>query len=364
MKKIILLITFSVLSFSLAYSQAKDNLFFNIRENAYHNNDDDKPLPFEHLPLVNTIIHHPYKFTQFFKYYYHNVCVQTPYGTNCMMVQDINPHIDCNNSEFNYYKDLLNAAPDCFTNSYEGENYITTNRLIWPYRGENSDDYREYNGLDYMMLHNLFYIVFSKEDYTKITINAPYTNITQSVLAGEIEANNEISGGKVTYQATTKQVSLKPGFRAGDGVEFSAKVLLNEGCYNGKNYRILDVNQCYENKSIISQTTDRTTNPNKNINKMSANDSSYQSLADSEINIDIYPNPADRFVTIEIKQFTKENTNSKKVVTLYDCMGRNLINKTIQDDFIDLDIRNLYPGLYVLHVIVNDKIFYNQIIKN
>ncbi|MFW5720983.1 MAG: T9SS type A sorting domain-containing protein [Bacteroidota bacterium] len=94
------------------------------------------------------------------------------------------------------------------------------------------------------------------------------------------------------------------------------------------------------------------------------NGGSYQSLADSDINVTLYPNPADKFVTIEIKQSAKEKTDSKKVISLNDCMGRGLIHKTIHDNFINLDLRNLDPGLYVINVIFNDKKIYKQLIKN
>lgn len=216
-----------------------------------------------------------------------------------------------------------------------------------------------------MMLHNLFYLVFRREDFKTLYITdhgMDYYNDTIWAMAGGIEARNKIYGGKVTYQATTKQISLKPGFRAGGGVEFSAKLSPHDGCYNGKNYRILDVNQCYENKSIISQTTDSTINPMGNIEKVSINDSAYQSLADSDINVNLYPNPADEYVTIEINHINNTNLGNEKSIFLNDLAGREILRETYSKNPIKMNIDNIEPGLYLINIIINDRMVTKKLV--
>jgi hypothetical protein len=340
-----------------------------IRNNAVDENG--KSIPYEHLPLINIILHDFDRYYRPFieEYYNQNYipCTQPnpswQTGGPPDYCDDIEeyytiPHVDCNNSEFNYYKYILNSAPNCFPGSYFGDQFTTTNRLIWP-PDDNLEDHRQFNGLDYMMLHNLFYIVFRREDYKKLIITDNYNNDTTWAIAGEIEANNEISGGDVTYQATNKQVSLKPGFSAGDGVEFAAKLLPHDGCYSGKNFRILNIDPCYENKSIISQTTDSTMNLNGNIDEFSSNDSSYQSLADSEISIDIYPNPANVFITIEINNTQLDN---KKVIVLNDLAGREILREKSSSNLIKLNIDNIENGLYLINIIINDRMLTKKLV--
>jgi hypothetical protein len=71
------------------------------------------------------------------------------------------------NAEKELYEGLLNVAP------YDGPasncgiyEWSSTSRCLWPENlGRHADKQVEYNGLDYMMLHNLFYIAFGKDGF-------------------------------------------------------------------------------------------------------------------------------------------------------------------------------------------------------
>jgi len=91
------------------------------------------------------------------------------------------------NSEKALYEQLLNSAPDSGPSSNCGvRNWTSTSRCLWPNNlGRNSDSHTEYNGLDYMMLHNLYYIAFGGKGFKTMNISYdditfPIKNLTQS----------------------------------------------------------------------------------------------------------------------------------------------------------------------------------------
>ncbi|MFW5720981.1 MAG: 3-coathanger stack domain-containing protein, partial [Bacteroidota bacterium] len=151
---------------------------------------------------------------------------------------------------------ILNDAPLCYPNSDYGGYWSHDSRLIWPEGcGEHVGENKEYVGLDYMMLHNLYYVAMRKEDFLLIELFSnedlpfvsQYYNIP--VHAGIIKAYNqlteEVSSGNMEYIARNR-IELKPGFRSGEGVEFSARVEPRPGFYQGRKYNKLNVNQCNE----------------------------------------------------------------------------------------------------------------------
>lgn len=70
------------------------------------------------------------------------------------------------NSEKALYQGLLNSAPENGPASNCGiYDWTSTSRCLWPENlGKKSDQHIEYNGLDYMMLYNLYQIAFEKKD--------------------------------------------------------------------------------------------------------------------------------------------------------------------------------------------------------
>jgi hypothetical protein len=207
--------------------------------------------------------------------------------------------------------------------------------------------------MDYMMLHNLFYIVFRKEDFNKATIVEPYSNIIQVVSAGEIEAYNEISGGEVDYQATNGQVSLKPGFKAGDGVAFSAKNASPEGCYYGGYYRVINTTPCNESKNCSA---------NK-IEDMFI-DSSLNNEENS-FDFDIFPNPADQVVNIEISAHDNCSLpDISKSILITDISGRLITELNTKDNSIRIDLALYKPGVYFVMLIIEDKSETKKLIVN
>jgi hypothetical protein len=88
-----------------------------------------------------------------------------------------------------------------------------------------------------MMLHNLYYIAFRKEDIKTINTCDNVSTRTNSQRGGTINAGCSILGTNVTYTAH-KQVKLLPGFSASStgGKTFVANTINRPGEYNGSLY--------------------------------------------------------------------------------------------------------------------------------
>ena len=150
------------------------------------------------------------------------------------------------------YEGLLNSAPEVNTSNWSGgpatncakPDWTSESRCLWPQQLEKgindhpdqdnstttSEAYASFNGLDYMMLHNLYYIAYRKEDLMTLDINQTYwlDNIflrSSNVSRGSIYTGSSILGTDVTYTAR-KQVKLMPGFSANSvgGKKFKATV--------------------------------------------------------------------------------------------------------------------------------------------
>ena len=77
-------------------------------------------------------------------------------------------------------------------------------------------------------------------------------------------------------------------------------------------------------------------------------------------NIDVYPNPTDGIVNIDLGKHYSEIS-----VNLNDIVGRNILNKTLQNmTLFDLNIENLPKGIYFMHLLADDKSAIVKIVKN
>ena len=76
--------------------------------------------------------------------------------------------------------------------------------------------------------------------------------------------------------------------------------------------------------------------------------------------LNVYPNPTDDYLIINQEGIASALKNIK----LVDMHGREIqLNHIIQDrDNIKLDMQFLRPGIYFIHVIVDQKLFYQKVI--
>lgn len=107
-----------------------------------HKRDNDVVHPYEQFPLMFIVLH----------------------GKNGAFTLN-------NSSEKAYYENLLNIAPTEGPYNYGGSNFVmewsSVNRLVWPEsRNDPDPSFKgQYSGLDYMLLYNLYKLVYQCSDY-------------------------------------------------------------------------------------------------------------------------------------------------------------------------------------------------------
>ena len=315
---------------------------------------------YEHFPLIYLTLHNSKKY-----------CDPGYYSIKNMQ-QDFN-------KESNLYTNLLNSAPTCGPTDYDNTSWRSTSRCVWPENTWNSDGKNiEYSGLDYMMLHNLYYITFRKEDYDilQIRTSSPYSS--QSAYSGKIEAETSITGVNMGYQAS-QSVTLKPGFSVTGNKNFKAYISEREGYYNGTKYKVIDIDPCGNNKTLVAtnsnsiynsakinsednlelcnlQTLIVTEEKNNTEKKIILNNSEEYINLESEIQIS--PNPNNGQFNIKI---SKINDNSN--YSIYNNLGSLIETGIIVNDETLINISDQPSGIYYVKIIIGNEVFNEKIIK-
>ncbi|MFO7790148.1 MAG: T9SS type A sorting domain-containing protein, partial [Bacteroidales bacterium] len=156
--------------------------------------------------------------------------------------------------------------------------------------------------------------------------------------------------------------SLKPGFRAGDGVEFSAKLAPHGNCYQGKNFKILGIEQCYENKmmdlslnNINNNEAESIASHNKGFSKdINNNDNNYN----SKISCNIYPNPAIETINLKINNYQGDLYK----IIISDMTGKQVLSKQMKKNFTSISVSELKQGLYMMEINSDSFNFYKKFI--
>jgi hypothetical protein len=210
------------------------------------------------------------------------------------------------NTDKTFYENLLNSAPECGPASNCGKyDWTSRSRCVWPERlGEfPSSSNVAYSGLDYMMLHNLYYIAFRKEDFKKLTVDAGSAYRSTSASSGIIEVNTSITGSSVTYNASNC-VKMNSGFSVSGGKSFKATTIHRANNYQGDAYKVLTETDCVS--SLISAIFNQGYNNNQDnisestepiqIEKQLTSNPEYLLFENSGISI--FPNPSNGVITI------------------------------------------------------------------
>ncbi len=71
-----------------------------------------------------------------------------------------------------------------------------------------------------------------------------------------------------------------------------------------------------------------------------------------EIAVVLYPNPADKHVSLQVEALPSEAT-----ITLYDAQGRTVLTETLQagQELLRLNIQHLAAGSYHVRIVANNK---------
>jgi hypothetical protein len=154
---------------------------------------------------------------------------------------------------------------------------------------------------------------------------------------------------------------LKQGFRSGDGVEFSAKVMPSPNYYQGGKFNKMSVNQCNESKTTNKFDTvanyevynfPDTTNLN-------FNDEIIENSLATNVSISLYPNPAESLVNIKL-----DNYNGGEIeCAVYDISG-NKVNEMIKcSSSFFVNLHGLASGVYIFRVKYKAMLYYRKISK-
>ena len=315
---------------------------------------------YEHFPLIYLTLHNSKKY-----------CNPDYYSGNNMQ-QDFN-------KESNLYTNLLNSAPTCGPTDFGNMSWRSVSRCIWPESTWNSEGKDiEYSGLDYMMLHNLYYITFRKEDYNilQIKTSSPYSS--QSAYSRKIEAETSITGINMEYQAS-QSVTLKPGFSATGNKNFKAYISERNGYYDGTKYKLIDIDPCENYNMIVNANnnimddTDKAIYENKlelcNLQKLVIVEeeriaegkivlNNSEEHKDFESEIQISPNPNNGQFYIKI---SKINDNSN--YSVYNNLGSLIGTGIIVNNETQIDISDQLPGIYYVKVVNGSKVINQKVIK-
>jgi Secretion system C-terminal sorting domain len=267
------------------------------------------------------------------------------------------------NSDKTVYEVLLNSAPT------EGpirgkdktiltKDWTSTSRCLWPQHNMDEERHPDqiypsqeqtlpesfiaFNGLDYMMLHNLYYIAFRKEDIRSLKIAEPdISRRTNSQRAGTIETNSSILGNSVNYTAR-KQVKLMPGFSASSsgGKTFVATCGSRPNNYDGSAY-VPSINSNSSAPTMVHKSYTNTDDQSKIITK--------DNLSTVD-NIEICPNPCRGKFAISVN-----HSNLSFGCTILNSNGVVVYKNQFTTDHQIIDISTLPKGVYFISLSLNDK---------
>jgi hypothetical protein len=299
------------------------------------NINDKKAYAFEHFPLMYLVLHENYPNNYFLDYY------------------------------LSFIENLLNIA------SYDGpENYGDFSIVEWcnpsrlnkpvglTFQQNNPEIYGEYNGIDYLLLYNLFWLVYHT-----------YFN-TNRIISETIPIEYQMNGGDTIMQLGYKDnpvmfhISSLSTITANNLIESNSKVVYRAGDYikfnsgfkveNGAYFRAeIDPNKNleYENGNLKSSNILDNALSNKNVDIIDNKLENLKLL--SNLNISLFPIPANNKLNIN---FSYSNNLDSDIVILkviiYNFSGQIVYqNEQIESNPFEIDVSNCPNGLYLIKFI-------------
>jgi hypothetical protein len=303
-------------------------------------------------------------------------------------------------------KQLLDNAPDCGPYNYGtasgsdfSNDWSSSNALIWPENsGINSGWHGDFNGIDYMLLHNLYWLVYADKKSKNRYIHETYAQVNGFSIVGSfwnpltISAENNIiadnyltSIADVTYNAGN-EVILAPGFETSEGAEFEAVgngigagsidykyIAYHPDCSFRDNYKAyIDTlhrqvqkpdTTSYDNE-ITSFTADTVfiTLSDEDIQDLKNNNSENINVSGSESSnnsseIFVSPNPNNGKFSIMIPQ-----NQSTATMSVSDMLGNVILSKQFTGQFAEADISAFAGGVYLLKINAEGRVYTQKIV--
>ena len=297
-----------------------------------------------------------------------------------------------------FYQYLLNTAPCEGPYNYGpynwggGVQWSSTDRLLHPSRRGFDDDgnlnnhlLAEYPGLDYMLYHNLYYMV-RDEHYpapydmvnniisTPLPINYGIVELGTDELPFEaglfntLVANNLISAAgtnpvedgnaNVTYRAGC-EITLEPGFQVENGATFYAYIdpyeCAEDGTYrqgtvdSGRPFSGLFMTEGFEPHHEPQDIVDYGFRFDQSEDAIAGYNPEEQRKP-SASPLSVYPNPTANHVTLDLSAYSDFE---EAEISFRDEIGREVLRLHSETEITSVDISNLNAGIYGVSVSVN-----------
>lgn len=251
----------------------------------------------------------------------------------------------------------------------------------------------EYNGLDYLFLHNLYYLAegtSSTYDYsernvtTTMPFNGNFSSTNKNTLGGfeYIKGYNTINNNGAADYRAGKEIALLPsangGFNSVFGSDFHAYISpyqCSGGTYNGELSKSTETAPEYDGP--LDKTTGKNSKLQSNTNEINTPitisnsfskelDSLYKysfSIIPLSNKVQLYPIPNNGEFSISLSLPEFETVN----ISIFDVNGKQVFIQENLTGFnvINVNIKNCAKGVYMAHIINNNgdafthKIIYN-----
>lgn len=270
------------------------------------------------------------------------------------------------NGNFNFGPNFLPPAPwgsSCNTDRFDAV-WKRTNCLSHVNKGE-------YSGLDFMFLHNLFYLTeqpnnagikdfIDRDLITNFPINgstfAHGTNQTYGAFEF-IRASNVIAPSGQAVIRAGKQVTLLPGFTSQNGSDVKVKVEPFHDCdWNTSTGMLRNASTPYTSNASNGEISNYIYNTKKSDYKINESE---KEVTNNKVHV--YPNPNEGSFNI---QFNLENKELVKV-NVINVLGVSVYENELQtiNDVLKVQLQNSSKGMYLLiATFENGQIFQKRIV--
>jgi hypothetical protein len=267
------------------------------------------------------------------------------------------PCFNCNYSNADYQNLLLQApckGPWIGAGNYGSYNWSSTSLIVHPQRRGQEIFPGEFNGLDYMLIHNL--LLLTNFNSTNADMKNLYKAVVKETMPWNrngalgngvqnnriyipsytsIDASNTInSNGFVTYRAE-ESINLNTGFYVNQGADF---------------YAYIDDIDCINKTDLYKTQSIKTPQSNQEL------------VAINDRKVICYPSPAEHELNFSSPDFTK----GKVEIEIADLLGRKVkyFNQYISENgVIKCNVGELPQGIYVYKIINNGLTFSSKFHK-
>jgi hypothetical protein len=230
--------------------------------------------------------------------------------------------------------------------------WSSTSRLVWPENNGVTSDRNgvqnwKFNGLDYMLLHNLYCLAYGSHFQklsTKVTDDV--VGKTKNEKAVEIIASDKISGGSTVTYVASKITKLTTGFWVSSDSKFTAKTSSNTD-YNAFNQN----NTCipHISSSRAANTSEETDDALSVVNEDRSN------------NLTIIPNPNNGTFNVILKTSLAEGATNQ--ITIVDLTGQVVFKDAFDGNSLNVSLPQIKSkGLFIVSVVCKGKRYQSKLI--